>query len=156
MSNWVKAGRPRNQAHLRQLPPALNPTWALGQPYRGDPVASAFYPTSLLFGALHVFSNGGATTVPERLVYALMAMGFGLALAVCRGGSLWLAIGFHLGFNVFHQLFVTPKASAPFELTVFAGLVIAAGTIHLTRMAKKAALLPPALAMRRCRPLIPG
>ncbi|RAS67255.1 CAAX prenyl protease-like protein [Lentzea atacamensis] len=94
--------------------------------------------SSVLFGALHVFSNGGATTVPERLVYALMAMGFGLALAICRGGSLWLAIGFHLGFNVFHQLFVTPKASAPFELIVFAGLVIAAGTIHLARVWRKA------------------
>lgn len=94
--------------------------------------------TSLLFGALHVFSNGGATTVPERGVYALMAVGFGLALALCRGGSLWLAIGFHTGFDVFHQLFVTPTASAPFELTVLVALIVASGLIYVVRAAGQA------------------
>src|SRR5581483_12218740 len=32
--------------------PALNPTWALGQAFRGDPNAAAFYPTSLLYAWL--------------------------------------------------------------------------------------------------------
>jgi len=93
--------------------------------------------TSLLFGVLHVFSNGGATTIPERLVYALMAVGFGLTLALCRGGSLWLAIGFHTGFNVFHQFFVTPVSSAPFELVVLAALIVASGLIYITRAQRK-------------------
>lgn len=93
--------------------------------------------TSLLFGALHVFSNGGATTIPERLVYALMAVAFGLTLALCRGGSLWLAIGFHTGFNVFHHLFVTPTSSAPSELVVLAALIVASGLIYITRAQRK-------------------
>jgi hypothetical protein len=29
--------------------PALNPTWALGQPFRGNPNASAFYPTNVFY-----------------------------------------------------------------------------------------------------------
>ena len=37
-------------AQLRQgRIPALNPTWALGQPFRGNPNASAFYPTNVLY-----------------------------------------------------------------------------------------------------------
>ncbi|MDQ4092027.1 MAG: CPBP family intramembrane metalloprotease, partial [Actinomycetota bacterium] len=57
--------------------------------------------SSLLFGSMHVFSSGGATTLGERVLYAVAMTGFGLMLAACRtvSGTLWLAIGFHGGHN---------------------------------------------------------
>ncbi|HET9765908.1 MAG TPA: hypothetical protein VFS60_03615, partial [Thermoanaerobaculia bacterium] len=36
------------QLHEGRIP-ALNPTWALGQPFRGNPNASAFYPTNVFY-----------------------------------------------------------------------------------------------------------
>lgn len=86
--------------------------------------------TSVLFGSIHVVSNGGATTLGERLVYAVMATGFGLMLASCRtvSGSLWLGIGFHAGHNAFVRMFVTlrPDAFIGAQLVTFGALVVAA------------------------------
>lgn len=65
------------------LPPALNPTWALGQPYRGDPVASAFYPTNLLFRTLPFWT---AFNVHLLLHWLLAAVAMG-RLARALGGS---------------------------------------------------------------------
>ncbi|MFN2535472.1 MAG: lysostaphin resistance A-like protein [Pseudonocardiaceae bacterium] len=48
--------------------------------------------SSLIFGSMHVFSSGGATTLGERMLYAVAMTGFGLMLAACRtvSGALWL------------------------------------------------------------------
>lgn len=65
--------------------------------------------SSLLFGSMHVFSSGGATTLAERAWYAVAMSGFGLMLAACRtvSGTLWLGIGFHGGFDACNgQFFV--------------------------------------------------
>ncbi|KJK42781.1 hypothetical protein UK23_35680 [Lentzea aerocolonigenes] len=86
--------------------------------------------TSLIFGSIHVFSHGGANTLTERLVYAVMAAGFGLMLATCRvvSGSLWLGVGFHAGHDAFVRMFVTlrPDAFIGAQLVTFSALVLAA------------------------------
>jgi membrane protease YdiL (CAAX protease family) len=86
--------------------------------------------SSLIFGSIHVFSKGGAETLTERLVYALMAVGFGLMLACCRvvSGSLWLGVGFHAGHDAFVRMFVTlrPEAFIRAQLVTFGALVLAA------------------------------
>ncbi|MET9634250.1 CPBP family intramembrane glutamic endopeptidase [Lentzea sp. NPDC006480] len=86
--------------------------------------------SSLIFGSIHVFSHGGANTLTERLVYALMAAGFGLMLACCRvvSGSLWLGVGFHAGHDAFVRMFVTlrPDAFIGAQLVTFGALVLAA------------------------------
>jgi membrane protease YdiL (CAAX protease family) len=70
--------------------------------------------SSLLFGSMHVFSNGGATTLGERVFYSVAMTGFGLMLAACRtvSGTLWLGIGFHGGFDAFHGHFITVHQDA--------------------------------------------
>ncbi len=94
------------------------------------PLWSAVTVSSLIFGSIHVVSNGGATTLGERLVYAVMATGFGLMLAACRtvSGTLWLGIGFHAGHNAFVRMFVTVRPDAFTEalLVTFGTLVVAA------------------------------
>jgi membrane protease YdiL (CAAX protease family) len=40
--------------------------------------------SSLIFGSMHVFSDGGATTFGEHVLYAVAATGLGLMLAACR------------------------------------------------------------------------
>lgn len=86
--------------------------------------------TSLIFGSIHVVSNGGATTLGERVVYAVMATGFGLMLAACRTvtGTLWLGVGFHAGHNAFVRMFVAehPAAFSEAWLVTFGTLVAAA------------------------------
>ncbi|MGW4209093.1 CPBP family intramembrane glutamic endopeptidase [Lentzea sp. NPDC004789] len=86
--------------------------------------------SSLIFGSIHVVSHSGATTLAQRLVYAVMAVGFGLMLACCRAvsGSLWLGVGFHAGHDAFVRLFVTlrPDAFIGAQLVTFGALVIAA------------------------------
>jgi uncharacterized protein len=83
--------------------------------------------SSLLFGSMHVFSNGGATTLGERMLYAVAMTGFGLMLAVCRtvSGTLWLGIGFHGGYDTVHGHFIMIHEDAfiPAWLTIFAVLI---------------------------------
>jgi membrane protease YdiL (CAAX protease family) len=83
--------------------------------------------SSLIFGSMHVFSHGGATTLGERGLYAVAMTGFGLMLAACRtvSGALWLGIGFHGGFDAFHGHLTTIHQGAyiPAWLTVLAVLI---------------------------------
>ncbi len=86
--------------------------------------------SSLIFGSMHVFSNGGATTLGERVVYAVAATGLGLMLAACRTvtGTLWLGIGFHGGYDAFNGLIITVHQGVftPAMLIVFG--VLTAGS----------------------------
>ena len=86
--------------------------------------------SSLIFGSMHVFSNGGATTLGERVLYAVVMTGFGLMLAVCRtvSGALWLGIGFHGGYDAFngHLITVDQDAFIPASLTMLAVLIVGA------------------------------
>jgi uncharacterized protein len=65
--------------------------------------------SSLIFGSMHLLSNGGATTLGERMLYAVTMTGFGLMLAACRtvSGALWLGIGFHGGYDAFNGYLIT-------------------------------------------------
>lgn len=54
------------------------------------------------FGVLHVVSMGSGTTVIDKALYVLMAIGLGAACGALRlvTGSTWAAIGFHSGFHL--------------------------------------------------------
>lgn len=86
--------------------------------------------TSLIFGSMHVLSNSDATTLGERVLYAVAATGFGLMLAACRtvSDTLWLGIGFHGGYNAFNGRFTTVHQDAfiPAWLIVLGVLITAA------------------------------
>jgi len=86
--------------------------------------------TSLIFGSMHVLSDGGADTFGERALYAVSATGFGLMLAACRtlSGTLWLSIGFHGGYNAFNGRLITidQDAFVPALLIVLGVLIAAA------------------------------
>lgn len=86
--------------------------------------------SSLIFGSMHVFSNSEATTLGERVLYAVAATGFGLMLAACRTvtGTLWLGIGFHGGYDAFNGRFTTVHQGAviPAWLIVFGVLITGA------------------------------
>lgn len=104
--------------------------YILGNLHERLPLWGAVVISSLIFGSIHVVSRSGATTISERLVYAVMAIGFGLVLAVCRtvSGSLWLGIGFHAGHDAFVRMFVTvrPDAFIAAYLVTFGALATAA------------------------------
>lgn len=98
------------------------------------PLWATVVSSSLLFGSMHVFSNGGATALGERVLYAVAMTGFGLMLAVCRtvSGTLWLGIGFHGGYDAFngHVITVHQDAFIPAWLIMLVVLIGgAAGTI---------------------------
>jgi uncharacterized protein len=86
--------------------------------------------SSLIFGSMHVFSNSEATTLGERVLYAVAATGLGLMLAACRTvtGTLWLGIGFHGGYDAFNGRFTTVHQGAfiPAWLIVLAVLIAGA------------------------------
>ncbi len=90
--------------------------------------------SSLIFGSMHVFSNSGATTLGERVLYAVVATGLGLMLAACRtvSNTLWLGIGFHGGYNAFNGRFATIHQGAfiPAWLIVL-GVLIAAAALTI-------------------------
>jgi membrane protease YdiL (CAAX protease family) len=87
--------------------------------------------SSLIFGVMHVFSSAGATTLGERLLYAVTITGFGLMLAACRtvSGTLWLGIGFHSGYDAFNGRFIRIHEGAFFPASLIVlGILIAAAT----------------------------
>ncbi|HTG35217.1 MAG TPA: hypothetical protein VLB76_20045 [Thermoanaerobaculia bacterium] len=88
-------------AELRQgRIPAFNPTWGLGQPFRGNPNALPFYPGNLLYLALPFWSAFNLHYVLHWLLAALgmaalaRALGQGRAAALVAGltyaGSGWI------------------------------------------------------------------
>ena len=77
--------------------PALNPAWALGQPLRGDPVASAFYPTNLLYLALPFWT---AFNLHLCLHWLLAAVGMAFLareMGASREGAALAALGYGAG-----------------------------------------------------------
>jgi hypothetical protein len=91
-------------AELRQgRIPAFNPTWGLGQPFRGNPNALPFYPGNLLYLALPFWSAFNLHYVLHWLLAALgmaalaRALGQGRAAALVAGltyaGSGWILTG---------------------------------------------------------------
>jgi uncharacterized protein len=101
------------------------------------PLWATVVSTSLIFGSMHMFSSGGATTLGERLLYAVVATGFGLVLAICRtvSGSLWLGIGVHSGYDSFNDRYIRVHQSAfiPASLVMLGILIAVAAVIIAVR-----------------------
>ncbi|MFY9821786.1 MAG: hypothetical protein WAM82_10410, partial [Thermoanaerobaculia bacterium] len=80
--------------------PAFNPTWALGQPFRGDPNALPFYPGNVLYMVLPFWSAFNLHYALHWLLAALamaaLARGLGqarpaaLVAGITYGGSGWI------------------------------------------------------------------
>jgi uncharacterized protein len=86
--------------------------------------------SSLIFGSMHVLSNSEATTLGERVLFAVAATGLGLMLAACRtvSGTLWLGIGFHGGYNAFNGRFITVHQDAFIPAWLIVLGILIAGT----------------------------
>ena len=91
-------------AELRQgRIPALNPTWSLGQPFRGDPNTLAFYPGNVLYLALPFWSAFNLHYALHWLLAALTMAALARALgqspaaalvaALTYAGSGWVLTG---------------------------------------------------------------
>ncbi|HEY0555851.1 MAG TPA: hypothetical protein VGG20_16475 [Thermoanaerobaculia bacterium] len=78
------------QLHQGRIP-AFNPTWGLGQPFRGDPNALPFYPGNLLYLVLPFWN---AFNLHYALHWLLAALGMaGLARALGQGRPAALVAG---------------------------------------------------------------
>jgi len=91
--------------------PALNPTWALGQPYRGNPQAAAFYPGRLLHLALPFWSAFNLHYVLHWLLAALTLFALARELGMGRVAALtaalaWAGGGWTLTALSFHHVIV--------------------------------------------------
>lgn len=91
--------------------------------------------SAVMFGALHIISNGGQETVVDRIVYVVMAMAFafcGGAMAL-RLGSLWPAIGVHAGLHLTNLIlnFTPLNAAGSFVWGAQAFIWVAIGTVLL-------------------------
>ncbi len=89
--------------------PALNPAWALGQPFRGNPAALAFYPGNLLYLVLPFWSAFNLHFVLHWLLALFGMRALARALGLGRGGALFAAItyaggGFFLSTLTFYNL----------------------------------------------------
>ena len=70
--------------------------------------------TSLGCGVLHILSGSNAQNFGDRLIYVVQAIALGcLLIAMWLGASsLWLAVGFHTGYNVFFDVVAPMPGSA--------------------------------------------
>ncbi|MGH8877996.1 MAG: lysostaphin resistance A-like protein [Stackebrandtia sp.] len=79
------------------------------------------------FGVMHLLSMPSADlTIKVRLLYALMAIGMGFALASCRvlTGTIWLGVGFHAGHNLTNNLVISNGSQSMIALLNFAVLAV--------------------------------
>ena len=94
--------------------PAFNPTWGLGQPFRGNPNALPFYPGNILYLALPFWSAFGAHYALHWLLAMLtmyaLARGLGIARlggidpAALLAGITWAGSGWMLSAMTFYNL----------------------------------------------------
>ncbi|HEY5725368.1 MAG TPA: hypothetical protein VIX40_05390, partial [Methylomirabilota bacterium] len=77
--------------------PALEPEWALGQPYRGNPNASAFYPGNLLYLALPFWSAFNAHFVLHWLLALFAMRALGRALGMEEASAFLAALSYAAG-----------------------------------------------------------
>ncbi|WP_306369414.1 CPBP family intramembrane glutamic endopeptidase [Nocardiopsis sp. CC223A] len=76
--------------------------------------------TSVLFGALHLFSQSPAQGTFERVLFAVGAVALGLVCAASRlrTGAIWAAVGVHAGFYFGTGFFPTEAAHYGVRLAV--------------------------------------
>ncbi|MBG0813907.1 CPBP family intramembrane glutamic endopeptidase [Planomonospora sp. ID82291] len=99
--------------------------------------------TAGLFGALHIISQSGAGSLPEKLLYVVQAAAFGLVLVACRitTGELWLAVGFHAGYDMLNERLITPgEGLYSVNLVCLIAVLTAAAVLTLRRRHRRAPL----------------
>lgn len=91
--------------------------------------------TSVAFGAMHIISGTDAQSIGEQLLYVLQAIALGLLMIAMRFGTvtLWAAVGFHTGYNLFFEVASPVPGSYGVELVARA-LLLAACSIPLLIM----------------------
>lgn len=69
-------------------------------------VKPAIWLSAASFGALHLFSNGGQTSLLDYLLYLITPFGFAVlaGVLVARTGSLWAAVAVHGGSHLGHLI----------------------------------------------------
>lgn len=74
--------------------------------------------TSVVFGALHIISQSAADTLAERLLYVVqaIALGFACGAARARTGTVWMAVGVHVGLHTGNMLLPTQDISYGLQL----------------------------------------
>jgi membrane protease YdiL (CAAX protease family) len=78
-------------------------------------VVPAIVGTSALFAVMHV----GNPSASALSTWSTFLVGVVLAFAVCRSGSLWLATGFHTGWNLALPLLGVNLSGIPIRMTRF-------------------------------------
>ncbi|GGK95075.1 hypothetical protein Ppa06_62980 [Planomonospora parontospora subsp. parontospora] len=99
--------------------------------------------TSVLFGALHIISQSGAGSLQEKLLYVAQATAFGFVLVACRmaTGELWLAVGFHAGYDMLNERLIAPgEGLYSVNLICLVAVLTAAAVLTLRRRQRRAPL----------------
>lgn len=91
--------------------PALNPTWGLGQPFRGNPNALAFYPGNVFYLVLPFWSAFNLHYALHWLIAFLTMTALARGLGQERAGALlagltWAASGYMLSALTFYNVLV--------------------------------------------------
>ncbi|MFI7634650.1 lysostaphin resistance A-like protein [Nonomuraea sp. NPDC049400] len=89
--------------------------------------------TAVAFGAMHIFSKSGADTLAERLLYIVHAAGLGFACGAARArtGTVWMAVGVHLGFHIANRTFPIKISQFSVELVILACTLTVTGLLIL-------------------------
>lgn len=76
--------------------------------------------TSVVFGALHIISQSSADTLAERLLYVVqaIALGFACGAARARTGTVWMAVGVHVGLHTGNMLLPTQDIHYGVQLVI--------------------------------------
>ncbi|MGW0802914.1 CPBP family intramembrane glutamic endopeptidase [Nonomuraea sp. NPDC002799] len=88
---------------------------------------------SVVFGALHIFSQSAADTVTERLLFLLpaTALGFVCAVARARTGAVWMAVGVHTGFHMGNMVLPTRDLQFGTQLLIMTATLTVTGLLLL-------------------------
>lgn len=89
--------------------------------------------TSLAFGSMHIVSHSSAQSLGEQLLYVLQGTALGFLMIAMRYGtaSLWMAVGFHTGYNAFFEAAAPVTGNYGVELLTRAVLLAVCATLVL-------------------------
>ncbi|MFE3457827.1 CPBP family intramembrane glutamic endopeptidase [Nocardiopsis aegyptia] len=95
--------------------------------------------TSVVFGALHVFSESEARGAVEVALFAVgaAALGFACAASRVRTGTIWMAVGVHSGFYLANGFFPTEGIVYGVQLVAQTVVMVLVGLAILYRPARR-------------------